>query len=115
MGKISIDVRMLVVTKMNDGWSQTKVTDDLNISRRAIQNIMMKYRKHKSIENLPKSGCPPLNTERNVRLLIRDYKNNSKKTAPELLRDWKSSVPTSVTTVKRRASITVYRLTGKRT
>ena len=66
MGKILIDVRILVVAKMNDGWSQKKLTDDLNISRRAVQNIMMKYRKHKSIENLPKSGRPPLNTERNV-------------------------------------------------
>ena len=72
---------------------------------------MMKYRKHKSIENLPKSGRPPLNTERNVRILIRDSKNNPKKTAPELHRDYKSSVPTSVTTVKRY--LRKYQLFGR--
>ena len=96
-----MDVRLLVIRKMNDGWSQKMIAQDLNISRHAVQHIIKKFMEHGTTENLPKSGRPPLNTTRSVRLLVRDAKVNPKKTAPELLKDWESSVPTSVTTVKR--------------
>jgi len=42
-----------------------------------------------------------MNGERTVRSLILDAKINPKKTAAELLKDWKSSLPTSISTVKR--------------
>jgi len=57
---------------------------------------MKKFREHGTTENIPKIGSPLLNSNRSVRLLIRDAKTNPKKTAPELLKDWKSSEPASV-------------------
>ena len=95
-----MEVRMLVVRKMNEGWSQKMIANFLNISRHAVQHIM-KFMEHATTENIPKIGRPPLNSDRSVRLLIRDAKRNPKKTAPELLKDWESSVPASVTTLNR--------------
>ena len=93
MTKISLDIRKLVVQKLKDGWSQRKVAIDLNISRHAIQRIVLKF--------LPKSGRKPDNTPRSERLLIRASKGNPKKTARQLLMEWKSSHTSSVSTMKR--------------
>jgi len=43
-------------------------------------------------------GRPRMNSKRS---LILDAKINPKKTTAELLKDWKSSLPTSISTVKR--------------
>ena len=101
MGKLSIDLRKLVVQKVAEGWSQRTIGKHLNISRCAVQNIIKKVKEHGTIENLPKIGHPRMNSERTVRSLIRDAGINPKKTAAKLLKDWKSSLPTSITTVKR--------------
>ena len=84
MAKISMDVRMLVFQKMNDDWSQQMIANFHNISHHAIQHIIKKFREHGTTKNIPKIGRPPLNSDRSVRLLIRDEKRNPKKTAPEL-------------------------------
>ena len=63
-----MDVRKLVVKKINEGWSQRKIAKDLSIFRRALQNILMKLRDHNTI----KTGCQALNSARSVRALIRD-------------------------------------------
>ena len=47
-----MDVRKLVVKKINEGWSQRKIAKDLSISRRAVQNIFMKLRDHNTIEDV---------------------------------------------------------------
>ena len=72
MAKISMGVRMLVVRKMNEGWSQKMITNFLNISRHAVQHIIKKFREHGTTENIPKIGRSPLNSDRSVHLLIRD-------------------------------------------
>ena len=84
---------------------------DLSISRRAVQNILMKLQDHNTIEDLPKTGCPALNNAISVRVLIRDTKKNPKKIALDLLKSWKSSRPTSVNTVKR--ILRNYKLFGR--
>ena len=66
MGRISMDVRKLVVKKINESWSQRKIAKDLSISRRAVQNILIKLRDHNTIEDLPKTSCPALNSARSV-------------------------------------------------
>ena len=101
VAKILMDLRKLVVWKANEGWSQRLIATDLNISRCAVQNILKKSKEHNSIENRPKIGRPRIHSARSMRLMIRNAKANPKKTAPELLQDWRSSLPTSVNTVKR--------------
>ena len=61
----------------------------------------MKFKEHDLIENLPKIGRPALKSNSSIPLLIRDEKRNTKKKAPDLLKEWKSSVLISVNTVKR--------------
>ena len=64
-----------------------------------VQNIINKVKEHGTIENLPKIGHPRLHSEKTVRSLIRDAKINPKKTVAVLLKDWKSSLPFSISTV----------------
>ena len=66
MGRISMDVRKLVIKKINEGWSQRKIAKDLSISRRAVQNILIKLRDYNTIENLVKTGYPVLNSAKCV-------------------------------------------------
>ena len=101
MGKLSIYLRKLVVRKVYDGLSERTIAKHLNISRCVVQNIIKKAKEPETIENLTKIGRSRMNSERTVRSLIRDAKINPKKTAAELLKDWKSSLPTSISTVKR--------------
>ena len=77
-----MDVRMLVARKMNDGWSQKMIANFFNISCHAVQHIIKKFREHGTTENIPKINR---NSDRSMRLLIRDAKSNPRKTAPELL------------------------------
>ena len=66
-----------------------------------MQNIIKKFKEHYTIETVPKSGSLKINSEGSVRLLIRDAKANPNKTALKLLKNWKSSLPISINTVKQ--------------
>ena len=61
-----MDVRILIVRKIIERCSERNIVDNLSISRYAVQNIIMKFREHDSIENLSKICSPPLNSDRNV-------------------------------------------------
>ena len=69
MGKLSIDLRKLVVRKVAEGWSQRTISKYLNIFRCAVQNII-KIKAHGTIENLHKIGRPRMNSERTVRVIV---------------------------------------------
>ena len=99
MVPISIDIRRLVIIKFQDGWSQRKITMDLNISRHGVQRILTKFQQHKTQEDLQKSCKPQRNDDRCERLLIRDARCHPKKTTRELQIGWRSSKPTSMSTV----------------
>ena len=49
MGKLSIDLRKLVVQKVAEYWSQRTIPKHLNISRCAVQNIIKKVKEHGTI------------------------------------------------------------------
>ena len=98
--KLSLGIRKSVVQKLKDDWSQRQVAIDMNISRYAIQRIVRRFQQHETLGNLSKSGRKPHNTPRSELLLIRASKGNPKKTARELLMEFKSSHTSSVSTVK---------------
>jgi len=77
MGKLSIDLKKLVVRKVAERWSQITIAKHLNISRCTVQNIIKKVKEHGTIENLPKICRPRMNSERTARSLILDAKNKS--------------------------------------
>ena len=70
-----MDLRKLVVRKFNEGWYQRKIANNINISRCVVHNIIKKSKEHYTIKNLLQIGRPRINSERSVRLLIRDAKN----------------------------------------
>ena len=72
-----MDVRKLVVKKINKGWSQRKIAKDLSISLRAVQNILMKLRDHNTIEDLPKTSYPELKSARSdfINVLLKNNAN----------------------------------------
>ena len=84
MPPISIDMRILVIIKFQDGWSQRKIAMDLDISRHGVQRILTKFQQHKTPKDLQKSGRPLRNDDKCERLLIRDAICYPKKTACEL-------------------------------
>ena len=95
MGKIGIDVRKLVIIKLQDGWLQRKIAADLNISRHGVPLIITKFNVHNKVTDLFRRGRPRLNTVRSEGSLIRTAKRYPKKTG------WNSSKPTSINTLKR--------------
>lgn len=96
-----MDLRSLVIQKLKDGCSQRKIAIMLNISRHAVQRIQLKFEQHKTLEDMFKSGRKSKNTARSERILIRNSKENPKKTARQLLLEWEGSQTSSVSTVKR--------------
>ena len=64
------------------------------------KKILTKFQQHKTLEDLQKSGRSRRNDDRCERLLIRDDRCHPKKTSRELQIDWRSSKPTSMSTVK---------------
>ena len=99
MAPMSTDIRKLVIIKFQDDWSQRKIAMGLNISTHGIQRKLTKFQ-HKTLEDIQKSDIPRRNYDRCERLLIRDAICHPKKTAHELQIDWRSSKPTSMSTVK---------------
>jgi len=79
MGEIGIHIRKLVIIKMQDGWSQRKISEDLNILRHGVQRIITKFNPHNKVTDLSRSGRPWLNTVRSERSLIRTAKRYPKK------------------------------------
>ena len=87
--------------------NQRQVAKDLRISRCAVQNIQKKYVESGTIDDLPKCGRPPKNSQRSERQL----KTNPKLTAGELQNEWNGYEPVSIWTV--RGILRKYGLFGR--
>ena len=99
MGKISLDVRKLVILKFQEGWSQRKISKDLNISRHGVQRIIVKFKVQHTLLDLHRSGRPRKISDRSERILVRHSKLYPKKTARELSMNWEPMDRVSLTTV----------------
>jgi len=75
------------------------ISNFLNISCHPVQHIIKKFREHGTTENISKIGRPPLNNDRNGR------RKKSEENAPELLKDWESSVPAHGSSSKKAALV----------
>jgi len=97
MPKLEIYIRKMVIVRAKEGYSQRKIAANLKISRRAVQNIIKKYKNFKTVEDLPRSGRKRSYTDRDLRNLIRLSQVNPFLTARELRDQWKN---VSIETVK---------------
>ena len=84
MGKISNDVKLLVIAYLNNGASQRQVSQKLGIAKATVQNIWDKYSKEIGIENRIIPGRPRKWSKQNKRKLVITSKRNPFMTAKEL-------------------------------
>jgi len=101
MPQIEISKRTEVIAKLKSGSSQREVSRALKISRGAVEGIWKKYLMHGNVNNVLKSGRPRKTTDRDVRSLVIMSKKDPKLTAPQLMIDWKTEKPVSLSTAKR--------------
>ncbi|GBM68326.1 Transposable element Tcb1 transposase [Araneus ventricosus] len=110
MGKknqISIDIRKLVICHWKRGSSERKIGEIINVSKSTVHNIISKYKKIKSVKNIPRTGRPRCFTEREEKWIVRKVTCNPKTSAVKLTlkaqqRFNKSTNPETVRNILRK-------------
>ncbi|GBN87610.1 hypothetical protein AVEN_208236-1 [Araneus ventricosus] len=82
--EISIDIRKLTICHWKRESSERKSGEIVNVSKSTVDNIILKYKKTKSIENRPRAGLPRRFTEREERWIVRKNTCNPKTSAVKL-------------------------------
>lgn len=92
--------RLRVLALLNEGKSQTAIARELGIARGSVQYIIKKYQATGDIRDRQRSGRPSKTTPRERRRLVLLAKYHPKWPATRLRREWQTSTPVSLTTVK---------------
>ena len=85
----------------NGGSTQREITRVLKISLCGVQNILKKFKSHKTLENLPKSGRPRKLTKAAARYIVLKSKSNPTFTARMVMTRCGVSHLVKIDTVKR--------------
>ena len=101
MVKISLKTREDAIKSLQNGYSQSAVARDFQISRCSVQSIWKKFLTSGHVNDMHRSGRPRKSDERNDRKLIRLSKKNPKATAADLRNEWNMQENISVATVQR--------------
>lgn len=91
----------MAVRYQSDGHSATKISSLLGISRGAVRNILAKHKQGFQVADKPRSGRPPLLTERALRSMVVASKKDPFKTAREVRDECGLQSAISVGTAKR--------------
>ena len=101
MGKISENMRQLVIEQLMKGKRKSDVCRELGRGHSTIRAIWAKYVKTGSRQNLFRSGRPAIISKMETRLLCRTSKKNPFLTARELGNECGILIKASVDTVRR--------------
>jgi len=101
MGKISENMRHLVVQQLMNGKRKSDVSRELGIGHSTIKAIWAKYVKTGSMQNLFRKGRSSIISEKETRLLCRTSKKNPFLTAREIGNECRILGKVSVDTVRR--------------
>jgi len=101
MGKISHDVKVLVIAYLKDGASQRQVSQKLGIAKTTVQNIWDKFSKGMGLENRVSPGRPRKLSRRDERKLVITSKRNPFLTPKELAESMPNAANVSISTVRR--------------
>ncbi|GBO23344.1 Transposable element Tc1 transposase [Araneus ventricosus] len=82
--EISIDIRKLTICHWKRGSSERKIGEIVNVSKSTVHNIISKYKKTKSVKNIPRTGRPRRFTEREEMWILRKNTCNPKTSAVKL-------------------------------
>ncbi|KAF1945089.1 hypothetical protein EJ02DRAFT_67360 [Clathrospora elynae] len=61
-GELSIAMRALIISRLEEGVSQRKVADELGVPRSTIENTLRRWKKHNTLQSLPRIGWPSVLT-----------------------------------------------------
>ena len=100
MGKISVNMRHLVVQQLMNGKRKSDVSTELGIGHSSIRAIWAKCVKTGSMHNLFRSGRPAIISEKETKLLCRTSKKNPFFTAREIRNECGIFGKVSVDTVR---------------
>lgn len=101
MPSIDQHTRERVIFLWQNGNSQNSISNQLKISRCAVQSIIRKHTIYGTTNNLPRSGRPAKTTLRDQRTLVLLSKRHPKWTPGDLIKCWKPSQSVSSSTAKR--------------
>lgn len=101
MTKIESEKRWKIISDIKSGKSQRQVAKINKVSRRSVQEIIKKYIKTGTIQDLPRSGRPSLTSSAENRYLIYLSKRHPTHTASDLMSNWHTNVSVSIDTTKR--------------
>lgn len=101
MPKLTIEIRENIINLFNNGYSQRKISNELGISKTGIYHTINRYKCHKTLKDLQKSGRKPKYTDRDARLLIRESQCNPKLSSKELKSRCMPMQSVSTSTVRR--------------
>ncbi|GBM72204.1 hypothetical protein AVEN_243994-1 [Araneus ventricosus] len=82
--EISTDIRKLAICHWKRGSSERKIGEIVNVSKSTVHNIISKYKKTKSVKNIPRTGRPRRFTEREEMWILRKITWNPKTSAVKL-------------------------------
>ena len=108
MGKtkeLSKDIRDKIVDLHKAGMSYKKIGKQLGEKLTTVGAIIRKWKKHKVIANLPRSGAPRKISPRGISMMMRKVRDQPSTTQEELVNDLKA-IGTTVT--KRTISNTLH-------
>jgi len=83
-----------IVALLNNNFKNAQIARQMKLPDSTVRSFIKKYKKTGNIENLPRPGRPPIATQRQKRLLIREVMKNRR--AP--LRELTANVGLNVTT-----------------
>lgn len=84
MPRISIEKRKEIIRKADNGVSQQKIAQMVNVSRCAVQHILKKHSLGLSIADVPRKGRPSKLTNHTRRCIVRESKKNPFLTANQI-------------------------------
>ena len=101
MGKITEEQRIIIVDRMENGYSQTSISRELKLAQCSVRKVWLRYLETGSTKNKPKSGRLPKTTVREKRRLCQKSKQNPFLTPKEILHELNLFPSISLCTVRR--------------
>ena len=105
--ELSPDVKNIIVSMRNEGYTLQHIADTLNIRRGTVSDVIVRFKKRGSTENKPRSGRPRILDPRDERSLVRLARSNRKTPLGDLTNKFNQHRPARVS--QRTAQRCLYR------
>ncbi len=83
--------RIEIIRLSSKGHSQREVAAMIKCSQSTVKTTLLRYKEHKTVKNLHRTGRNPISNERDQRNLINLTKKNRRLSTIDLALEWKLS------------------------